>query len=89
VDEGDGEQSVHVDLARSAASEAGVDRGVLEPADDVLDRGRVRRLDLLGNLAIGERPQRRDTLDRRETQIESGDRNLSRWLRPVGVMRLW
>ena len=69
-----GDQPLNVDLGDPVPSGAGERRGPLQPAHRVGDRGRVRRLDLLGDAAGGERPQRGDALHRGEGEVVAGDR---------------
>jgi hypothetical protein len=75
VGEGDGEQPGDVDLPDPAGTQAGVDRGALQPADRVDDGGGVRCLDLGGQSRVGQRPQRRDALHRGERQVIAGHRH--------------
>ena len=72
--ERDREQPARVDLLRPAGADPCVDRLALEPADDVAHRRVVRGRDLASHRRIGDRPQRRHALDRRERQVVAGDR---------------
>jgi hypothetical protein len=69
VCERDREQPAGVHLLWAARTETRVDRLALEPADDVTHRRVVRGRDLTCRRWIGQRPQRRHALDRRERQV--------------------
>ena len=76
--ERDGEQPAWRRPARTPSwPEAGVGRGLLEPGDDVADGRVVRGRDLARDARVGQRPQRRDALDRGEGQVIAGDRRLA------------
>jgi hypothetical protein len=78
VRERDGEQPARVHLLGPAGTDARVDGLALEPADDVAHCSVVRGRDLTCRRRIGQRPQRRHALDRRERQVVAGDRPLAR-----------
>ena len=73
VDEARGEEPFGVDL-EDAVVAAARERGVLfDEGERCGDRGLVRGEDLCGCRFVGERPQHRDALRRREREREAGD----------------
>ena len=74
VGEAGGDQPAGVDLADAAGAEPGVAGVALQELEGGGDRGVVGGLDPLGDLGVGDRPQRGHRLHRGEGQVESGDR---------------
>ena len=63
-----------VDLPHPSRPEASEQRLLLDEREGVGDGFVVGDLDLRGDLRVGDRPQRGDTLDGREGQVETRDR---------------
>lgn len=74
VRERDREETPGIDLLHAVRAHTRVDRLALEPADDVAHRRVVCFRYLARQLRVGERPQRRHALDRRERQVVAGYR---------------
>ena len=67
-------QAAGLDLPDAALPDPGVQRFAFEERQRIGDRGKVGPFDLGGDLRVGQRPQRRHALDRRERQVVAGHR---------------
>jgi len=72
--EGRGDETTDLDLPHAAAADAGVRDLPLQPRQRVGNGSVVCHADVRGNLFRRQRPQGRNGLDRREGEIEPGDR---------------
>ena len=73
VGEPGGDQPGHVDLADAVVAGPGVEGVGLDEPQRVADRGEVGAFDGGRGGGFGERPQRRDALDRGEGEVVAGD----------------
>ena len=68
------DQALGLDLLEAAAAAAREQHLLLQPRQRGLDSRVVGVLDLLGDVAVGQRPQRRDGLHRGEGEVVAGHR---------------
>ena len=73
VGEPGGDQPGHVDLPDAIVAGPRVERVGLDESQRVTDRGQVGTFDGGRRGGLGERPQRRDTLNGGEGQVVAGD----------------
>jgi len=66
------DQALHLDLSDTVGPDPGVGGVLFQPAERVGHRIGMRLLDDRRDLAGGDRPQRRDALDRAERQVKAG-----------------
>ena len=74
VGERGGDQAADVDLTHPVGAAAGEQRLGLDEVDRVLDGRLVGPFDHRCGLRVGDRPERRDALDRGEGEVVAGDR---------------
>lgn len=66
------DQAGGLDLLEAGASASGEEDLLLQPRQRGLDSRVVGVLDLLGDVAVGQRPERRDRLHRSECEVIAG-----------------